>query len=54
MNWFHSRVYVKLIIEVWRKHYNLIKPHSSLDYQNPAEFVDGWQKKLTAGARVSR
>ena len=54
MNWFHSRAHAKVIIEAWRKHYNLIRPHSSLDYQTPAEFVAGWQKELTMGARVSK
>ena len=54
MNWFHSREHAKVIIERWRRQYNLIRPHSSLDYQTPAEFVAGWQKELTTGARVSR
>ncbi|MBU3628400.1 integrase core domain-containing protein, partial [Polynucleobacter sp. AP-Reno-20A-A9] len=54
MNWFHSRVHAKVIIEQWRRHYNLIRPHSSLDYQTPTEFVAGWQKELITGARVSR
>ena len=53
MNWFHSRAHAKVIIETWRKHYNLIRPHSSLDYQTPTEFVAGWQKELITGARVS-
>ena len=52
--WFHSREHAKVIIETWRKHYNLIRPHSSLDYQTPSEFVAGWQKELITGARVSR
>jgi hypothetical protein len=25
-----------------------------LDYQTPTEFVAGWEKELTTGARVSR
>jgi putative transposase len=54
MNWFYGKEYAKVIVEVWRKYYNLIRPHSSLDYQIPTEFVDGWQKELTTGARVSR
>lgn len=54
MSWFHSRAHAKVIIEVWRKHYNLIGPHSRLDYQTPSEFVAGWQKELITGARVSR
>ncbi len=54
MNWFHSREHAKVIVKVWRKHYNLSRPLSNLDYQTPTEFVDGWQKELTTGARVSR
>ncbi len=67
MNWFYSRAHAKVIIETWRKQMTkgnpfrgnpfrdiLIIPHSSLDYQTPAEFVAGWQKELITGARVSR
>jgi putative transposase len=45
LNRFHSKANAKVIVEVWRKHYNLIGPHSSLDYQSQAEFVAGWQKE---------
>lgn len=27
VNWVYSRVYANVIIEAWRKHYNLIGPH---------------------------
>lgn len=54
MNWFHSRQHAKVIIEVWRKHYNLIRPDSSLDNRTLTEFGSGWQKELITGARVSR
>jgi Integrase core domain len=27
------------MIEAWRKHYNDVRPHSSLGYLTPAEFV---------------
>ncbi|NDG83375.1 MAG: IS3 family transposase, partial [Betaproteobacteria bacterium] len=30
MNWFYSRAHAKVIIESWRKHYNAVRPHSSL------------------------
>ena len=29
----------KIVIEAWRKHYNQVRPHSSLGYLTPAEFV---------------
>jgi len=33
---FYSLREAKLVIENWRKHYNEIRPHSSLNYQPPA------------------
>lgn len=54
MTWFHSRAHAKVLIEQWRQHYNAVRPHSSLDYQTPFEFVSGWKSGLTTGASVSR
>lgn len=54
MNWFYSRAHAKVIIETWRKHYNAVRPHSSLEYQTPLEFVSGWKSELTTGASISR
>lgn len=54
MNWFYSRVHAKVIIEAWRKHYNLVRPHSSLEYKTPLEFVSQWKPESTTGAKVSR
>jgi putative transposase len=36
--WFRSRREAKVIIETWRRHYNAVRPHSSLDYLTPNEF----------------
>ena len=38
MEWFRSRREAKVVIEVWRRHYNAVRPHSSLDYRTPIEF----------------
>ena len=38
MEWFRSRQEAKVIIETWRKHYNAVRPHSSLGYLTPHEF----------------
>lgn len=27
-----------MVIEAWRRHYNCVRPHSSLDYLTPNEF----------------
>jgi putative transposase len=53
MNWFHSRQHAKVLIEQWRKHYNGIRPHSSLGYQTPDEFASGWAEKSTTEAKIS-
>jgi putative transposase len=49
MEWFRSRTEARVIIEAWRKHYNNERPHSSLDYQTPNEFIES----LPEGAQPS-
>ena len=39
LEWFRSRSEAKVIIESWRQHYNAVRPHSSLGYLTPNEFV---------------
>jgi putative transposase len=39
LEWFRSRQEATVVIEKWRKHYNEVRPHSSLGYQTPAEFA---------------
>lgn len=36
--WFRSRPEARTVIEDWRRHYNLDRPHSSLGYLSPLEF----------------
>lgn len=38
LEWLRSRVEARVIIEQWRRHYNEVRPHSSLDYRTPVEF----------------
>lgn len=38
MEWFRSRPEAVAVIEAWRKHYNEVRPHSSLNYLTPKEF----------------
>lgn len=38
MEWFRTRAEAKVIIEIWRQHYNADRPHSSLDYVSPLTF----------------
>ena len=38
VEWFPSRREAQVIIEAWRRHYNAVRPHSSLAYSTPYEF----------------
>jgi putative transposase len=38
LNWFRNRVDARVGIEQWRRHYNEVRPHSSLGYLTPLEF----------------
>jgi putative transposase len=38
LNWFRNRIEAKVGIEEWRRHYNDVRPHSSLRYLTPFEF----------------
>ncbi len=39
MKWFRSRAEAKVVIETWRKHYNRVGPHQSLNNLTPSEFA---------------
>jgi putative transposase len=39
LEWFRSRAEAKAVIETWRRHYNDVRPHSSLGYLTPAAFA---------------
>jgi len=39
LEWFRSRAEAKVVIETWRRHFNEVRPHSSLGYMTPAAFV---------------
>jgi len=38
MEWFRNRIDAKIVIEQFRRHYNEVRPHSSLRQLTPAEF----------------
>src|SRR5215813_418998 len=38
MEWFRNRVDAKIVIEQFRRHYNEVRPHSSLGQLTPTEF----------------
>ena len=39
-HWFTSLAEAKAIIEAWRRDYNHVRPHSSLGYKTPMEFIE--------------
>jgi len=39
MEYFRSREEARVIIEAWRRQYNDVRPHSSLDYLTPSEYT---------------
>ena len=39
LEWFRSQGEAKVVIESWRRHFNEVRPHSSLGYLTPAEFA---------------
>ena len=45
MEWFRTRAEATVVIEQWRRHYNEVRPHSSLAYQTPEEFKTAEQSK---------
>ena len=53
MEWFLSRAQAKVVIEAWRKHFNEVRPHSSLGYLTPAEFAAKLQQTNAAPASAT-
>ncbi len=39
LEWFRSRAATKMVIEMWRQHFNMVRPHSSLGCLTPAAFA---------------
>lgn len=50
LEWFRSRAEAKVLIETWRRHFNEVRPHSSLGYMTPAEFVASITNTAAANA----
>ncbi|OSZ17415.1 transposase [Klebsiella quasipneumoniae] len=44
-SWFSEVLHARKIIHGWRHDYNESSPHSSLNYQTPAEFAAGWRNR---------
>jgi putative transposase len=39
---FYSLAEAQILIDAWRRHYNTVRPHSSLDYRPPAPEAVPW------------
>lgn len=53
MEWLRNRLQVKVLIEDWRRHYNEVRPHSSLNYLTPRQLVSNLNNNLTIMAKIS-
>jgi len=49
LQWFRNRVDAKVGIELWRRHDNEVRPHSSLGYRTPLEFKATCAATITEG-----
>ena len=49
LQWFRNRLDAKVGIEQWRRHYNEVRPHSSLGYRTPLEFKATCAATITEG-----
>lgn len=50
-HWFASLAEARVLIESWRREYNLERPHSSLGNATPAEFAEAW--RVAAAAQIT-
>ena len=54
LEWFRNRTEAKIVIESWRRHYNEVRPHSSLSYQTPLEFKSKRSSTNPIGASLQQ
>jgi putative transposase len=52
--WFRHRREAQVGIEIWRRHYNEVRPHMSLQYRTPAEFKASLVRQIEQPGRESR
>ena len=53
LEWFRSRGEAKVLIEAWRQHFNVVRPHSSLGYLTPAAFAAKVEKRDAAAVQAT-
>jgi len=52
-HWFKNLFDAHVKIALWKKEYNEVRPHSSLDYRIPSEFARVCQQTLVVGQRLN-
>jgi putative transposase len=52
MEWFRNRMEARIVIEDWRRHYNEVRPHSSLGYMTPQQAATMAATSLSTQARL--
>jgi putative transposase len=53
LEWFRSRAEAQVVIETWRRHYNEVRPHSSLGYLTPAAFAARLRQQEAAACQAT-
>jgi putative transposase len=48
--WFRNRLEARIVIEDWRRHYNEVRPHSSLGYLTPSQMARSLKNCLSTNA----
>lgn len=54
LEWFRNRIEARIVIEDWRRHYNEVRPHSSLGYVTPAQMAENLKKCLSINASFQK
>lgn len=50
LEWFRNRIEARIVIEDWRRHYNEVRPHSSLGYLTPLQMAQSLKNCLSTHA----
>ena len=53
LEWFRSRTEAKIVIQLWRHHYNTVRPQLSLRYQTPVEFAAKFKEQASASPHAT-
>ena len=54
LEWFRNRREAQVGIERWRRHYNEVRPHMSLQYRTPAQFKASLRRSIVQPGEESR